>query len=436
MSSLVGDFRNADELRKHSASLQQQIQDRKQEVARVTKEIEGYQQVVANFKSASQLSKHVTNLRALVGDFQNADALQKHVKSLDGQIREKKELLATFGDAIEDAKTAREIKSKVTYFENLVNQLEQDVDELTEAKQLQEFAFYRPRFDFDKSAEYRSKLEANRAKQKKMLKDESATKCAVEWEVSGSRAKGRQMEKQKIKLMLRAFNGECDAAIAKATYRNVESLGKRIERSFNAINKLSSVNQIEILNPYLDLKLDELHLAYEWEAKKQEEKEEQARIREQMREEEKVAKEIEKAQAQAEKEEREFYDSGKTPEEWLNAVRPMGTDAEKPYLTIAPWIVVLFEQVHRYDETNDIEKNYYVKESVGIACGLFIAAIQNMGLATLTHTPSPMGFLSKVLNRPTNERPFVLFPVGYPAPDACVPKLTRKPLDQVSTWIE
>ncbi len=138
----------------------------------------------------------------------------------------------------------------------------------------------------------------------------------------------------------------------------------------------------------------------------------------------------------AEKEEREFYDSGKTPEEWLNAVRPMGTDAEKPYLTIAPWIVVLFEQVHRYDETNDIEKNYYVKESVGIACGLFIAAIQNMGLATLTHTPSPMGFLSKVLNRPTNERPFVLFPVGYPAPDACVPKLTRKPLDQVSTWIE
>ena len=135
----------------------------------------------------------------------------------------------------------------------------------------------------------------------------------------------------------------------------------------------------------------------------------------------------------AEKEEREFYESGKTPHEWLNAVRPMGTNAEKPYLTIAPWIVVLFEQVHRLDESNNVEKNYYVKESVGIACGLFIAALQNMGLATLTHTPSPMSFLSKLLDRPQNERPFVLFPIGYPATDARVPNLTRKSLDQVST---
>ena len=138
----------------------------------------------------------------------------------------------------------------------------------------------------------------------------------------------------------------------------------------------------------------------------------------------------------AEKEEREFYEGGKTPKEWLNAVRPMGTNAEKPYLTLAPWIVVLFEEVHRIDESNSIEKNYYVKESVGIACGLFIAALQNMGLATLTHTPSPMGFLSKLLDRPANERPFVLFPIGYPAPDASIPDLTRKPLDEISTWLE
>ena len=101
-----------------------------------------------------------------------------------------------------------------------------------------------------------------------------------------------------------------------------------------------------------------------------------------------------------------------------------------------PWIVVLFEQVHGIFPDGSPKKHYYARESVGIACGMFISAIHRMGLVTLTHTPSPMGFLREILGRPANERPFVLLPVGYPALDAVVPDLTRKPLDEVAIFVE
>jgi nitroreductase len=138
----------------------------------------------------------------------------------------------------------------------------------------------------------------------------------------------------------------------------------------------------------------------------------------------------------AEEEERESYEGGRMPPEWLAALAPLGTDWHKPFLDIAPWIVVLFEQVHGWSPDGTVKKHYYARESVGIACGLFIAAIHRMGLATLTHTPSPMGFLSGILERPRNERPFVLLPVGYPATDCTVPDLSRKRLDQVAVFIE
>lgn len=136
----------------------------------------------------------------------------------------------------------------------------------------------------------------------------------------------------------------------------------------------------------------------------------------------------------AEAEERTSYEGGRMPPEWLTALAPLGTDWRKPYLETVPWIVVVFEQVHGVTPAGQTTKNYYVKESVGIACGLFIAAVHNMGLATLTHTPSPMAFLSRILGRPDNEKPYVLFPVGYPADDATVPNLTRKSLDEVAVW--
>ena len=118
-------------------------------------------------------------------------------------------------------------------------------------------------------------------------------------------------------------------------------------------------------------------------------------------------------------------------EEWQKALAPLGTDHHKEFLEISPWIVVLFEQRYESHSDETISKNYYVKESVGIAAGFFIAALHRMGLATLTHTPTPMKFLNEIFERPKNERPFVLFPVGYPLEGVKVPDLKRKDLDEI-----
>ncbi|HEX6812439.1 MAG TPA: nitroreductase family protein [Planctomycetota bacterium] len=132
--------------------------------------------------------------------------------------------------------------------------------------------------------------------------------------------------------------------------------------------------------------------------------------------------------AGAEAEEREFY-GRRANARWLEDLAPLGTDANKEFLTVAPWLVVVFQLTH----LDDGGQVYYLKESVGLACGLFLAAAQFAGLATLTHTPSPMAFLGEILGRPVHERPFLLIPVGHPADDCLVPKrsLERRPLHEV-----
>lgn len=137
--------------------------------------------------------------------------------------------------------------------------------------------------------------------------------------------------------------------------------------------------------------------------------------------------------AAAEEEERINY-AGRMPPEWIEALRPLGTDAVKAHLTDAPYVVVLFEQRYGVRQGGARRTHYYVQESCGIAAGLFIAAVHHMGLVTLTHTPSPMGFLARVLGRPASERPYLVMPVGYPAPDARVPDLVRKPLEDILVW--
>ena len=132
----------------------------------------------------------------------------------------------------------------------------------------------------------------------------------------------------------------------------------------------------------------------------------------------------------AEVEEREFYER-RANEAWLRDLAPLGTDTSKPFLEIAPWLIVVFKQVKDLDPESASDQVYYLNESVGIACGMLIAAIHQAGLVTLTHTPSPMKFLSEVLGRPDHERPFLLLPVGYPADDCVVPDLVRKPLDEI-----
>jgi iodotyrosine deiodinase len=131
----------------------------------------------------------------------------------------------------------------------------------------------------------------------------------------------------------------------------------------------------------------------------------------------------------AEKEERRNYD-GRMSDEWLRAIEPLGTDWRKPHIEDAPYVIVVFEQVYGLAGERKV-KHYYAKESVGIAVGFLLAALHQAGLATLTHTPSPMGFLARLLERPRNERAYLLIPVGYPAPDAEVPDIERKPLDAI-----
>ena len=132
----------------------------------------------------------------------------------------------------------------------------------------------------------------------------------------------------------------------------------------------------------------------------------------------------------AEDEERRSYQS-RMPDEWLEALRPLGTDWRKPHLEVASYLIVVFEQAYGLGPGGEKIKHYYVKESVGIAVGLLLASLHRAGLATLTHTPSPMGFLREILGRPANERAYVLVAVGYPAPGCVVPDLERKPLDEI-----
>ena len=135
----------------------------------------------------------------------------------------------------------------------------------------------------------------------------------------------------------------------------------------------------------------------------------------------------------AEKEEHEFYTS-RASSEWLEALAPLGTDENKPFLETAPYLIAIFAKVYGINEQGKRVKHYYVNESVGIATGLLISSIHNSGLASLAHTPSPMGFLNKILWRPEQERPFLLLVVGYPADNAKVPDIGRKTLDEISTY--
>ena len=135
----------------------------------------------------------------------------------------------------------------------------------------------------------------------------------------------------------------------------------------------------------------------------------------------------------AEEEEKKTY-SERMPEAWAELLRPLGTDHIKEHITDAPWVVVVFRQSKRLRDNGESSPTYYSQESCGIAIGLFIAAIQNMGLTTLTHTPSPMKFLREILNRPEHEHAMLLMPVGYPAKNAKIPNLKRKTLDEISEW--
>lgn len=142
-----------------------------------------------------------------------------------------------------------------------------------------------------------------------------------------------------------------------------------------------------------------------------------------------------KLRALAEEEEKKSYD-GRMSEQWLKDLEPLGTDWEKEFIDVAPWIVIIMKRAYEVGENGQKNNNYYVSESVGLAAGFFLMAVHNAGLVALTHTPSPMNFIAKALNRPENERPFLLIPVGYPAENARIPDIYRKNIDEVIHYYE
>lgn len=184
----------------------------------------------------------------------------------------------------------------------LYTSLESEIDLFKETLDITSYGLYEPKYSFDLPEQYLVELEGVYQKQKEMISKHSAVICDTEWTVGGSKTEGRKMVNQATKLMLFAFNGECDALIAKVRWNNVSKARERIQKSFSEINHLGSVNRLEIVRAYLDLRLEELSLTYEYERKKHEQKEEQRLIREQMREEEKAQRELERAQKEAEEE--------------------------------------------------------------------------------------------------------------------------------------
>jgi len=199
-----------------------------------------------------------------------------------------------------------------TEYETTIEQLElltRELDRVRDMAEMQTFGIYEPQHDYDTSEEYKLSLKEIRDLQKQAIRDKNAAVCDRQWQVEGSTAKGRTMTNRTLRLQLRAFNGEADAAIGKVKYNNVMAIQERLRKAFTAVNKLGESQHCHITPRYLDLKVEELQLAFEYEDKRQEEREEQRAIREQMREEARVEKEIEKATREAERDEAKYNEA-------------------------------------------------------------------------------------------------------------------------------
>jgi hypothetical protein len=238
----------------------------------------------------AELDTKLNKARAVLPRFQSLAEMELHKQDLTHSI-------AALQHA--DAEWRQHILSRESTLAGLVTQ----VQAVEETLEMQSFGFYRPKYGFEDSKRYEHELDRIRADQQKLLKEDMATHCSVPWTVDGSAAKGRKMVKEHAKLMLRAFNGECDAALAKVKYNNVNNLENRMNRSFETVNKLGESQQLYVTQEYLKLKLQELYLVHEHREKVEEERQAQREIRERLREEEKALKEIEKAQKDAEREE-------------------------------------------------------------------------------------------------------------------------------------
>jgi hypothetical protein len=243
----------------------------------------------------------VVALNAKYGSIENVEEerarIQEEIESL---AIERNRVKAVFIDL------KKRLTSEYDDAHKLFEKLHKEINLLEESVEMIEFGVYKPHFDFDAPEEFRRQLELLREKEKDMIRSDRAVVCATEWSVQGSKTEGKKMTKQTHKLMLRAFNGECDAALAKVRWDNVLKMEERIHKAFEMINKSGEVNRSRITEEYLDLKIKELRLTFEHQEKIKQAKDEQRKIREEMRDEERAQREIERAKEEAEKEETHY----------------------------------------------------------------------------------------------------------------------------------
>lgn len=244
----------------------------------------------------------VKDLDNLASDFKKRKVLHENIVQIEDSINERIKKRDSIEEEIENLKS--DYKTKKIIYDDIVKELSilgEDLEDLS-------FGLYKPHFEFDYSESYKVKLTEIKELQRTAVRDKEAAFCSTNWTVNDSVREGRKLTNRNIKLMLRAFNGECDAAVSNVRWNNILKLEERIKKSFELINSLGETSAIYIQESYLALKLNELRLTFEYAEKKHEEKEEQRRIREQMREEQKVLKEIELAKREAEKEESKYME--------------------------------------------------------------------------------------------------------------------------------
>jgi len=252
---------------------------------------------LARYKGIQDLEEYKADLDTKV------NSLRATLPRLQG-IAEIEEHRSRLTSALDELKRAdQECRERISAHESTLANLVAQTQAVEETLHFQSFGFYRPKYNLENSGHYLHQLEAVRDGQKSLVKSERATQCPTEWTVDGSASKGRKMVKEHAQLMLRAFNGECDAAIGQVKYNSVNNMENRIQRSFDAINKLGESKKLWITPDYLNLKMQELYLVHEHREKVEAEREEQRRIKEQMREEEKAQREIENAKREAENDE-------------------------------------------------------------------------------------------------------------------------------------
>nr|WP_218059013.1 DUF4041 domain-containing protein [Orenia metallireducens] len=242
--------------------------------------------------------------KKLYNKFKDVIDIEKEAKKLEKELQNKKQSYEKMES--EYQRKESDLKNQYSNKRHIYEQLLKEISILEEDLELISFGMYKPHFDFDTSEKYKTKIKSIRSQQKQLIKNKNAAICYTQWEVAGSKREGKKMINRNIKLILRAFNNECDASIAKVKWNNVQKMEQRIKKAHQAINKLGEPIRVSISHDYLNLKLQELYLVYERQEKLYQEKEEKKRIKEEIREQKRVEKEIEKAKKEAEKEEKRY----------------------------------------------------------------------------------------------------------------------------------